>query len=139
MKYDESNVSNKSQLKTLVYLLIFGKLGIHRFYVGKYITGLLFLLVGVTQAVLRFVKGPDFLSISVGLLSLFMFFVDIILIYTDKFTDKEGCFVLGAERIAIIEGEGDFEKLRFISKIDKFALILLIVAVNITSFLLKII
>lgn len=138
MKYNESNVSNKSQLTALVYLFILGKFGAHRFYVSKYITGLLFFLVSATQVVLNYVKSPVFLEFSFDILFLVMLFVDIVLIYTDKYTDKAGDYVLGVERIAIIEGEGDFEKLRFISKLDKFIFTFIIIAVYITILLLDI-
>ena len=65
-----SNVSKKNKITALILCVLFGFLGVHRFYVGKVGTGLLYLFTG-------------------GLF-LIGYIVDIILIITGKFTDKFG-------------------------------------------------
>jgi TM2 domain-containing membrane protein YozV len=67
---NEVNVSPKSRLVTLLLCLILGGLGAHRFYVGKIGTGLLML----------FTLG------GFGL----WWLIDVILIVTGSFKDKEG-------------------------------------------------
>lgn len=44
---------------------------------------------------------------------------------------------MGAERTAIIEGTGDFDKLRFISRIDKFIATVIYIAVDIALYILR--
>lgn len=64
---ENSQVSPYSKLVTFVLCVVLGQLGIHRFYVGKTGTGILYLLTG-------------------GLLGI-GWIVDIITIATDSFTD----------------------------------------------------
>ena len=70
---DAANASPKSRLVALLLCLLVGVLGIHRFYVGKVGTGVLWLLTGG--------------CLGIGCL------VDLILIICGSFTDKEGKFV----------------------------------------------
>lgn len=65
--------SSKSRLVALLLCLFLGWLGIHRFYVGKAGTGILYLLTG------------GFFGIGV--------LIDFILILVGSFTDKMGHFV----------------------------------------------
>ena len=64
------NVSKKNKITALILCVLFGLFGVHRFYVGKIGTGLLYLCTG-------------------GLF-LIGYIVDIILIIKGKFTDKFG-------------------------------------------------
>jgi len=69
----QTNVSPKSRLAALLLCWFLGAFGIHRFYVGKVGTGLLWL----------FTLG----LVGIGAL------VDFIMIIVGSFTDKQGCFV----------------------------------------------
>lgn len=42
MNIDEEDISKKGPMITLILSLLFGKLGLHRFYVGKYVTGVIY-------------------------------------------------------------------------------------------------
>ncbi|HEY8364538.1 MAG TPA: TM2 domain-containing protein [Haloplasmataceae bacterium] len=66
----DRDVSKKSWLAILILCIFFGYLGIHRFYAGKYITGLIWL-------------------ITVGLFGV-GYIVDLLLIATFKFKDSKG-------------------------------------------------
>ena len=63
-------VSEKKRLPALLLCFFFGTLGIHRFYVGKIGTGVLWLLTGGI--------------LGIGAL------IDFIMIIVGSFTDKEG-------------------------------------------------
>lgn len=68
-----NGVSDKSGIACLLFLLLLGPLGIHRFYVGKVGTGLLFLL-------------------TCGGLGLW-WLIDLILLVAGSFTDAAGSTV----------------------------------------------
>jgi TM2 domain-containing membrane protein YozV len=76
MTYDGNVVieSDKSRLACLLLAIFLGFLGIHRFYAGKIITGIIWLLTG-------------------GLLGIGVI-VDIILIAVGTFRDKQGRLIL---------------------------------------------
>lgn len=63
-------MQNKSKLTALLLCILFGGIGIHRFYTGKIGTGILWLLTGG--------------CFGIG------YVVDIIMIATGKFMDKDG-------------------------------------------------
>ena len=67
---DEEEVQGKSWLVTVLLCFFLGPLGVHRFYVGKIGTGIVWLLTG------------SLLGLG-GLVDLFM-------ILLNKFTDKQG-------------------------------------------------
>lgn len=66
-------ISDKSGIACLLFLLLLGPLGLHRFYVGKVGTGILFLLTG-------------------GLLGLW-WLIDLIVLIVGSFKDADGCAV----------------------------------------------
>lgn len=66
-------ISIKSRTVALVFCILLGYLGIHRFYVGKVGTGILYLLTGGLA--------------GIGII------VDFIMIIVGSFTDKGGAFV----------------------------------------------
>ena len=66
----ESAKSEKSFVATLILCVLLGGLGVHRFYVGKYVTGILMLL-------------------TLGGLGIWAL-VDIIMIATQTFKDSNG-------------------------------------------------
>lgn len=43
---ESSNISDKSQIAALLICLFFGVIGVHRFYVGKIGTGVLYIFTG---------------------------------------------------------------------------------------------
>lgn len=72
-KAKDINASPKSRLVVLLLCIFVGTLGIHRFYVGKVGTGILWLLTAG--------------CFGIGAL------IDLIMIICGSFTDKEGKFV----------------------------------------------
>lgn len=56
-------ISDKSRLASLLLCFFFGVLGIHRFYVGKIGTGIIWLLTGGVFGIGAFI---DFIMIIVG-------------------------------------------------------------------------
>jgi len=65
--------SIKDKWVVLILAILLGWLGVHRFYVGKIGTGIVYLFTG----------GLFFMGVI----------VDVILILTDSFTDKSGAFL----------------------------------------------
>ena len=68
-----NNISEKDWLVTLLLCIFCGGIGVHRYYVGKIGTGILYTLT------LRF--------LGIGCL------IDLIMILTGKFTDKQGNYI----------------------------------------------
>lgn len=73
MTHTTTIVSPKNRLAALLLCIFLGELGIHRFYVGKIGTGLLYL----------FTLG----GFGIGMI------IDIVMICVGSFTDKGGLFV----------------------------------------------
>jgi TM2 domain-containing membrane protein YozV len=65
-----AGMSAKSKMTTLILCILLGGLGVHRFYVGKVGTGIIWLLTGGV--------------FGIGWL------IDIIMVATGKFKDKQG-------------------------------------------------
>lgn len=66
----------KKSVAILLNLIVFGAFGLHRFYVGKTVSGALLLILSVVSA--------GSVGIIWGIIDLFTF------IFTDKFTDADG-------------------------------------------------
>lgn len=68
-----NGTSEKSGIACLLFLLLLGPLGLHRFYVGKVGTGILFLITGMGLGV--------------------WWLIDVILLCVGAFTDADGAAV----------------------------------------------
>ena len=86
-RLDCLNPSNKSRLLTIILCLVLGFFGMHRFYVGKNKTGVLFSVFILIY--LKFYKECDFVVILL-LAVLGWTFLDFIMIILGKFRDKDG-------------------------------------------------
>lgn len=86
---NEMQISAEKKLTLLLLCWLFGLLGVHHFYTGKYLTGGLYLLA-LVLAGLTGLSNIEILSvIPIGFIVLF-WIVDIMRIIMGKFTDKEG-------------------------------------------------
>ena len=93
-----SNTIQRSDEKKLTLLLLcwlFGLFAVHRFYTGKYLSGVLQLLIIALGGLSALFKGKvnSVLGIvpAIGILTLIVWWVvDIARIIMGKFTDKEG-------------------------------------------------
>ncbi|HEV2914353.1 MAG TPA: NINE protein [Pyrinomonadaceae bacterium] len=81
--------SNEKRLTLLLLCWLFGLLGVHRFYTGKYLTAGLQLFAWVLAGVLSLSRSEIIPTIPIGLLFLW-WIIDVMLIIMGKFTDKEG-------------------------------------------------
>ena len=95
------NKSLKDKKQALFYNLLFGALGLHRIYVGRYFTGLLYPCYVVFACILlNFLKKyeNEELLIFVLFLLLVIYYIfqirDTILIKTGKFKDNKDCYLL---------------------------------------------
>lgn len=76
----ESGISEKSRLASLLLVIFLGGLGIHRFYVGKIVTGIILLLVTISS--------PLFMGATLVVTSIWVL-VDFILVLVGSFKDKQ--------------------------------------------------
>jgi TM2 domain-containing membrane protein YozV len=86
---DKTQISNEKKLTLFLLCWLFGLLGVHRFYTGKYLTGGLQILAWVLAGLLSLSKSEIIPVIPIGIL-FFWWIVDVMLIIMGKFTDKEG-------------------------------------------------
>lgn len=135
MNFDEQNISNKSQIVTLFLCLLFGRIGAHRFYVGKYLSGLIFLLIGGTSIVLDlFGFGYSFI---VQILYFIILILDIYALYSDNFTDSDGKLVVGKSNLITYDTFEEREKLLFIEKLDKIICICIFFVIYVVYYIVK--
>lgn len=107
---DASEVSRKSNGIALLYLFTFGFLGVHRFYVGKWKSGALYLLVGLQLPVIRILMmfGISPIRSVVYQIILFLFSIallgfDLFAMVQEAFSDSNGKILLGrVHRDAVI-------------------------------------
>lgn len=71
--FPATNLSEKDWMVTLLLCLLCGGIGVHRYYVGKIGTGILY-------------------TLTLGLFGI-GYLVDLIMIVTGKFTDKNGNYI----------------------------------------------
>jgi TM2 domain-containing membrane protein YozV len=133
MNFDDDDISSKSQLVTLFLCLFFGRLGAHRFYVGKYITGTIYLLCGTTSIVMDVLGYWPALFLRVICIGLILF--DLYALYSDSFTDKQDRLVLGKEKALVYDTYKERDKILFEDKLNKIMLILCGIAFYLIYFL----
>ena len=122
MVYDEDDISPKSQMITLFLLIFFGPLGAHRFYVGKILTGIFYLIAGSTTIILK-VLGFKWELIAIVIL-IFIIAMDLYALYSDSFTDSKGRLVIGKSKNPVYNSLKEREKIIFTEKLNKLMLVL---------------
>lgn len=93
MSVNEGQISKEKKLTLLLLCWLFGILGVHRFYTGKYLTGgvqLLAVLLGGLIALFK-IQAP---ATSLLLIFPLWWIVDIMRIIMGKFTDREGSLIV---------------------------------------------
>ena len=122
MNLDPEEISSKNSTVVFILTFFFGSLGLHRFYVGKWKTGLIYLAFG---SILPGVKIIDLICKVVGINSIFkvIWFIilafmlvvvaclyDIFTLYSESFTDSKGKIVISGSRKDEIVGRTLEEK-----------------------------
>lgn len=79
----ESGISEKSRLASLLLVIFLGGLGIHRFYVGKIVTGIILLLLALFSVI------PPLSFVTLPIISIWVL-IDFILVLVGSFKDKQG-------------------------------------------------
>lgn len=134
MNIDHEDISKKSPMITLILCLLFGKLGAHRFYVGKYVTGVIYLLVGGTSIVFDlFGFGYAFIANIVYMLFIL---VDIYALYSNTFTDSKGKVVVESD-VLVYDSEAQRNQILFDRKLNKILVILAGIAIYIIYFIIS--
>ncbi len=134
MNIDQEDISKKSPMIALILCLLFGKLGAHRFYVGKYVTGVIYLLVGGTSIIFDiFGFGYAFLANIVYML--FML-VDIYALYSNTFTDGRGKVVMESD-VLVYDSEAQRNQILFDRKLNKIIIILVGIAAYIAYMIIS--
>ena len=122
MVYDEDDISPKSQMITLFLLIFFGPLGAHRFYVGKILTGIFYLIVGSTTIIFK-ILGFKWELIAI-VAFIFINAMDLYALYSDSFTDSKGRLVIGESKNPVYNSLKEREKIIFTEKLNKLMLVL---------------
>ena len=122
MVYDEDDISPKSQMITLFLLIFFGPLGAHRFYVGKILTGIFYLIVGSTTIIFK-ILGFKWELIAI-VAFIFINAMDLYALYSDSFTDSKGRLVIGKSKHLVYDSLEEREKIIFTEKLNTFMLVL---------------
>lgn len=89
----ESEYSQRSQFAAGLLCFFLGRFGAHRFYVGKYISGLIYFSLFLFPIFIMKFLSIDLslgLSIVISGFSWFLSMVDLIMILHDSFEDNEG-------------------------------------------------
>ena len=87
--------SSKSRLVAALLAFFFGDLGVHRFYVGKVVSGFIQLVLGLSSLIALILFILDELEIAaimwlVGIVWGFWVFIDFLMILCGSFTDNKG-------------------------------------------------
>lgn len=101
MIIDKKDISKKDDLVTMLLCLLLSRFGAHRFYVGRYFTGLLWLVFNNIGLVLHYVgkvveipAAWDFGTRLACLLAVILTkIIDVYAIYSESFTDGKGRIV----------------------------------------------
>ncbi len=114
MRIDASEISPKSEMKTVLFALFFNGFGLHRFYTGKYLSGILYVLLGSTATIFRICDalGVSFShSFTIALICFCISYIlalfDIYALYSESFTDGQGRLIVSK---ATKEENGVFSK-----------------------------
>jgi TM2 domain-containing membrane protein YozV len=136
MNIDVNEISKKSNGIAIIYLLTFGIFGAHRFYAGKWKTGLINLLVGTQFTVIKLLtlfginifKSVVYSIISLLFLCAFLAY-DLYAMATEMFSDSQGKILLGGKHKEELIGRSPQEKLDDRVNIIMSLLIFVIVAI----------
>jgi TM2 domain-containing membrane protein YozV len=135
MDLDNENISKKSPLITLILCLIFGSVGAHRFYVSKYITGIIYFIIGSTSIILDlFGYGYAFI---LKIIYMLLIIIDLYALYSESFTDAKGRIISSSEKYLIYETYEERDQKIFIDKLNKLVVILLAIAAYITYIIIS--
>lgn len=122
MNLDPEEISKKNSTVVFILTLFFGFLGLHRFYVGKWKSGLIYLAFG---SILPGAKIINLVCKIIGVDSIFKIFwfiilafilvvvaclYDIFAIYSESFADSKGKIVISGSRKDEIVGRTLEEK-----------------------------
>lgn len=122
MNLDADQISKKNSVVTLVYALTFGYLGAHRFYVGKWKSGLVYLIFGSVFPLVHMLQkisevlGVNFALKASGVFTIAYILVecamlyDIFALYSQSFTDCFDKVVIGGSEKDEIVGRTMEEK-----------------------------
>lgn len=128
MNLDPEEISTKNSTVVFILTFFFGALGLHRFYVGKWKSGLVYLTFGL---ILPGAKIINLVCKIIGINSIFKIFwfiilafilvgvaclYDIFTLYSESFTDSKGKIVISGSRKDEIVGRTLEEK--FNDKLD---------------------
>jgi TM2 domain-containing membrane protein YozV len=115
MYVEREDVSNKNAAVAAALCLLFGSLGLHRFYVGKYTSGIIFLVFGSSHLGVRIFSkllGFNGIIISVVLLLFITIavFYDLHALYSECFLDSKGKILISGSRQDELIGRTPEEK-----------------------------
>lgn len=102
---ESENISKKSSILTTVLLLTLGSAGIHRIYVGRYISGIFIFIVKCTYLVTDH-WGYSW-SLVLNLVCFAMLLFDLFGLYSSSFTDGAGKIITDEDPDFVYKDEKD--------------------------------
>ena len=102
MRFEKEDISSKDELLAMVLAIFFGSYGLHRFYVGKYVSGTVYLLLCNTRILFNILvrlgldtfRSSFFDYFATGL-ALVLIAYDIYALYSESFTDGKKKLIVG--------------------------------------------
>ena len=132
---EQENISKKSSLLTTVLLLTLGSAGIHRIYVGRYISGIFIFFIKCTYLVTEYLGFKWSLVLNIVCFGMLLF--DLYGLYSSSFTDGKGKIITDEEPDVIYENEIDRINQLYMTKFNRLLSVLAAICFYIVYFILN--
>lgn len=119
MVIEKDEASSKSELITAILAVCWGTFGLHRFYVGKWISGTVYLLFGSVAFLLNLLNDLGVSIFYSTYISIIAFLLVVVAVLYDLFALKNESFFDGKNKLLISKGTREDSGL-FLSTKEKF-------------------
>ena len=131
---ESDSISKKSSLLTTLLLLTLGSAGIHRIYVGRYISGIIIFVIKSTYFVINYLGYKWNIVLNVACFGILLF--DLYGLYSNSFTDGKGKIITDDNPDIVYDTEKDRMQKRFSRTCNNIMCILTAIAFYIIYFII---